>query len=191
MYTARDRLRAPMAHRLSRVVLASLLVAALGLAGCGEMEADEPVREGLDVRVDGVDFNVGITRQLNLKDAEDRAYYRGAEPPPGSALYGVFLEACNRTDEPQQAAEHFKIVDTRGNEFEPRELPDDNIFAYQPRTLAPEDCIPEAGSIAASGPTQGALLLFQLPLESTENRPLELEIEGADADEPGRIDLDI
>ena len=33
--------------------------------------------------------------------------------------------------------------------------------------------------MAQLGPTAGSMLLFKLPLENTENRPLELEIEGA------------
>ena len=74
----------------------------------------------------------------------------------------------------------FKIKDNQGNEFEPEELAEDNAFAYQPRELAPNECIPEAGSVAQLGPTSGSMLLFRLPLQNTENRPLELEIEGPD-----------
>ena len=44
-------------------------------------------------------------------------------------------------------------------------------------TLKPDQCIPEAGSVAQLGPTAGSMLLFKFPLPITENRPLELEIE--------------
>ena len=44
--------------------------------------------------------------------------------------------------------------------------------------LAPNECIPESGSVAQLGPTAGSMLLFRLPLANTEYRPLELEIEG-------------
>ena len=51
-----------------------------------------------------------------------------------------------------------------------------------PRTLAPQECIPQAGSVAQLGPTAGSMLLFQLPLQNTENRPMELEIGGRDGE---------
>ena len=66
----------------------------------------------------------------------------------------------------------------QGNEFEPTELPADNSFAYHPRMLGADECIPEEGSVAQLGPTAGSMLLFRLPLAITENRPLELEVEG-------------
>ena len=70
--------------------------------------------------------------------------------------------------------------DNQENSWEPEELPPENEFAYVPRTLAPEECIPQAGSVAQLGPTAGSMLLFQLPLQNTENRPMELEIGGRD-----------
>jgi hypothetical protein len=187
-----------MAVRIPRAALACLLALGLafGAAGCQKKhKAGEPLREGLDVLVGGVDFNVFITRQLNIKDPEDSGYYSGPEAPPGSALYGVFVEVCNHGKHAAQAADTFTIVDTQGNEFKPLELPRDNLFAYRSRRLAPGDCIPTPGSIPATAPTSGSLVLFKLPLTATENRPLELEIDGADAatGKParGRVELDI
>ena len=82
------------------------------------------------------------------------------------------------------------ILDNRNNRSEPEELPEDNQFAYHARALAPKECIPEAGSVAQLGPTEGSMLLFQLPLQNTENRPLELEVEG-EGDEKLTFELDI
>ena len=91
---------------------------------------------------------------------------------------------------PRGTVEEFKVVDNQGNEFEPEELPEDNRFAYHARELEPKECIPEAGSVAQLGPTAGTMLLFRLPLQTTENRPLELEIEG-EGDEHLTFELDI
>jgi hypothetical protein len=99
------------------------------------------------------------------------------EAPSGSALYGVFLRACNVSKDPRPAASSFEVRDNQNNTFQPESLPTDNQFAYIPRTLDPEECIPEAGSVAQLGPTAGSMLLFKFPLENTENRPLELTIE--------------
>lgn len=158
------------------------------LSGCflkEEHEEGEPVREGLDVRVGGIDYNVFITRELNLKLPDDRSYYDGPEAEPGAAYFGVFLQACNRSeDDPDledgsyETVERFKVVDTQGNEYEPIEVPEDNLLAYHSAELEPGECIPATGSIAQQGPTGGAMVLFEFPLAAGENRPLELEIIG-------------
>jgi hypothetical protein len=181
--------------RSAALVCAALLAAALG--GCGEEEG-EPKREGLGVHLGGLQYNVFITRQLNVRDVEDRGYYQGRDAPPGAELYGVFIEVCNNSESggPKPAADEFKVVDTQGNEFEPLALPASNLFAYRARDLGPRACIPEEGTIAETGPTSGAILIFQLPNTASENRPLELEIArplGADLEGPrqAKIELDL
>jgi hypothetical protein len=160
--------------------LTCVTVLASGLAACGNKDevpgTEEPAREGLEVRLEGIDYNVFITRQLNTKVQPDSAYYNGPEPGRGETLYGVFLQVCNNGKEPAPTAEEFSVVDNQGNEYEPTELPEENAFAYHAGELGPKACIPEAGSVAQLGPTAGSMLLFRLPLQATENRPLELEV---------------
>jgi hypothetical protein len=179
-----SRLKTPAAAALASLAL-------VGPAGCGEEEpgVDEPAREGLAIPVDGVDYNVFITRQINPRIEPDKAYYKGPPPAQGSTLYGVFVQVCNTSDEPRQPTEHFKVRDNQGEEFEPRELPEDNDFAYRPQRLDPGECIPAEGSINQLGPTAGSLLLFELPLPVTENRPLELELEGEHETKAVELDL--
>lgn len=177
--------------------MACLVAVVVVAGGCKNPRPNGAAREGMAIDVAGLDYNVYITRQLNLHDAEDRAYYRGPEAPPGQALYGVFIKVCNNGHHGfrSPATTQFKIEDNQGNEFEPIELPPTNVFAYHPRPLAKDACIPEAGSAAATGPTEGSMLLFKVPTTSLENRPLELFIEGERA--PGqpvqtkRVELDI
>ena len=181
---------------LSRVTIAAACVLALVSAGlfvgCGDEEpgVDEPAREGLAIDLEDVTYNVFITRQLNTEIPPDNAYYDGPQPAPGETLYGVFIQACNHTDDPQTTTGVFEIKDNQENTFRPVALPDDNPFAYNERELGPGECIPEAGSVAQLGPAAASLLLFRLPLETTENRPLELEIEG-EGGESLTYDLDI
>jgi hypothetical protein len=171
-----------MPVRLLACLLA--LAAPLGLAACGDEEpgVDEPAREGLALELGGVDYNVFITRQLNPRVPPDEAYVT-EEAAPGETLYGVFIQVCNNSEEPRETVSEFVVRDNQENSFEPEELPEENQFAYQPRTLDPEECIPQAGSVAQLGPSAGSLLLFRLPLENTENRPLELELEGEDGEQ--------
>jgi hypothetical protein len=170
-----------------------LLGLAAGAAACGEEErygVGDPAREGLALPLDGIDYNVFITRQLNPAIPPDDTYYTGPEVDPDETLYGVFLQACNNSDQTRDTAEEFKVVDNQGNEFEPEQADVGDVIAYEPSQLAPEECIPEAGSLAQLGPEAASMLLFRLPIEVTENRPLELEIEG-EGDEHLAVELDL
>ncbi len=166
--------------RRAALLLAATLTAAFAGCGADPPPASEPVREGLGIDVGGLTYNVYITRQLNLRDVEDRTYYKGAEAPPGSAYYGVFLVVCNDHENgPTIApAREFKIVDAQENKFDPVPLPTSNDFAYRPVPLKHKACNPARGSVPAQGPTGGTMLLFKLPTKNAENRPLELEIQG-------------
>jgi hypothetical protein len=168
-----------------------VLAACVGPAACGDEEpgVDEPAREGLALELDGVDYNVFITRQLNPRVPPDGAYV-SEEAPAGETLYGVFIQVCNNSEEPHETVADFVVKDNQENEFEPEELPEDNAFAYAAQTLDPKECIPQAGSVAQLGPSAGSMLLFQLPLDATENRPLELEME-AESGETLVFELDI
>jgi hypothetical protein len=185
-----------MPARMPRRLLMLLCLAALagGPAACGNADehpgVDEPAREGLAVELDGVDYNVFITRQLNTKVPPDDAYFDGPEAERGETLYGVFIQVCNHSKDTQQTVDAFRIKDNQGNEFEPEALPADNHFAYHPGELLPKECIPESGSVAQLGPSAGSMLLFRLPLTNTEYRPLELEVEGQ-GDEHLTFELDI
>jgi hypothetical protein len=179
-------------------LICALAIACLvAFSGCGESsnKAGETVREGLSTPLAGLRYTVFLTRQLNLKNEEDHGYlptYKEADP--GRGLYAVFLEACDLGDTPAPVATEFYIEDTQGEKFEPETLPKTNPFAFQPGIqVQPENCQPVRGSLAQQGPTSGALLLFNLPLAATENRPLELHIvnpAGSDPEEATVI-LDI
>jgi hypothetical protein len=185
-----------MPARMSRRLLMLLCLAALagGIAACGEKDVEqgveEPAREGLALDLDGLDYNVFITRELNIEIPPDDAYFDGPEPKKGETLYGVFLQVCNNSKDTRSAVDDFTITDNQGNEFEPETLPSDNQFAYHGGELLPDHCMPEAGSVAQLGPTAGLMLLFRLPLANTEYRPLELEVEG-EGDEHLTFELDI
>ena len=191
-----------MALRSSKltVLCALALVCIAVLAGCGKSsnKPGETVREGLSTPLGGLRYTVFLTRQLNLANQQDKGYVPGRkEAPPGKGWYGVFLEACNKSGSKSAiAASRFFIEDSQGNRFSPQGLAQTNPYAYQGGPVPPENCMPRTGSLAALGPTSGALLLFELPLANTENRPLTLHIEGppnAQTGKPGeaRVTLDI
>jgi len=182
--------------RLKPLCAVALVTAVCGLvaSACGEHDpgVDEPAREGLAIDLGGVGYNAFLTRELNLSIPPDKALYDGPAAPPGSALYGVFIQACNRGDDPAVPTDDFVVEDNQGNEFRPLALPQSNQLAYHARQLGKDQCIPEAGSFAQQGPTAGSMLLFEFPLDDAENRPLELIIT-AQGEEPEqkRIELDL
>lgn len=170
--------------RFTRTIAACAAALALSgaLSACGEEvgTAKTPAREGLAVHVGGVYYNIFITRELNLKITPDRAYYPGPAAPPNKVLYGVFVQACGTSAKRVRttAVSNFVVEDNQGNTYDPKPLPADNAFAYKPSFVSKDQCFPAPGSVAQQGPTAASMLLFEFPLQNTENRPLTLHIKG-------------
>jgi hypothetical protein len=184
-------------NRLATLALAAL--AALAVAGCGN-KVDTAIvgeTEGIYVGVDGLTYQVQISRILNPASPEDRAYLRGlpeteAEPAEDEVWFGIFLRVENEGDEQREAAEDFIIHDTQETEYEPLELdPEANVFAYEAVPVGPGKLIPELDSPASDNTIQGSLLLFKMKVESLGNRPLEFEIESREGGDNAIVDLDV
>ena len=185
---------------MTRVATFAIAVlAALALAGCGNKEETAIVgeTEGIYVGVDGLTYQVQISRILNPASNEDQAYLRGlpeteAEPADDEVWFGIFMRVENEGDEPREAAEEFVIHDTQETEFVPLELDTDiNVFAYEAGPVEPGELIPALNSPASDNTIQGALLLFKMKVESLGNRPLELEIESREGGDNAIVDLDV
>jgi len=194
--TVRNRL--PVLVPLLALVLLGCQAGGSETGGLGQPGEESVAREGLYEPLGGLEYNVKMTRQLNLADPEDSDYVSLPPAEPDSTYFGVFLQACNAEGDPAvPASGRVTVHDTQGNEFRPIPLPPDNVFAYQPERVSPGECLPNANSLAAQAPTGGALLVFEIPIAATENRPLELEIHppagagGEEEEEALRIQLDI
>jgi hypothetical protein len=177
-------------RRLPRAAILCALAAGLVLSGCSSGREGGAGREGLPEDIGHLVYNVYITRELNLRDAEDSGYFQGTEAGRGFTYYGVFLQVCNDASNGPSyaAASDFKIIDTNGDVFRPIQLPPTNIWAYHPRALKHKTCIPRAGSLPASGPTGGALLLFKFPIAALENRPFDLYIQSPPDPASGKVE---
>lgn len=170
------------------VLLAALFAAVALLSACGA-ESHSEVVEGEPLELGGLHYNIAITRFLNPDDVEDAEYLEGQpQAPAGMAYLGVFLTIRNETDEDLRSASSYTVVDTTDTEYEPIES--DNPYALDIGAIVPADSsVPVPGSTAAAGAIQGAMLLFLVDQDVSENRPLELEIE-SDGEE-GLVELDI
>jgi hypothetical protein len=181
-----------MPRRLSHLsMLAAGLLLALSLlaAGCGYESDSKHVEEGEPVTLGELKYNVIFSRFLNPDDNEDSAYLEGLpQPPPGSAYFGVFFEVQNESDEPQRLADEFKITDIDHNVFEAVES--ESLYAFPVGgQVEGQEQIPVLDSTAQQGPIEGSAVVFELPAEALENRPLELEIPGPEG--PGEVTLDL
>lgn len=180
-------------------LLALLAVAAVPVAGCGD--DDEPTGvagaslvpaeavEGEPLDLDELSYNVQITRFLNPDDPEDAEYLVGQPiEEPGTSYLGVFMVIENETEEARPSADDFIVVDTVENEFEPAES--ESPYALDIGAEVPaEGQLPLPNTTAATGPNQGALLIFPVLDEVSDNRPLVLEIRTLNG--IGEIVLDI
>ncbi len=181
-------MRAKVAFTLGLVAL----LAAVPLAACGEKEGEEALEavEGEPLHLEELIYNVAITRFLNPNEISDAEYLVGQPPEPtGESYLGVFLRITNEDDEETvESADAYAVTDAGGRIYEP--LESESPYALEIGAPVPPDgALPEADTTAAEGPIQGAMLLFLVDDDVSEERPLELEVEAAS--DTGRVELDI
>jgi hypothetical protein len=175
-------------------LLALLLVSALALSACSDNShtrvttgtyAGESGQNAPYLDVGPLIYEVQLSRELNPADTEDAAYLTGISPAqsklrPGEEWFAVFVQVYNESSSPHPTAKELTISDTENNIYTPIVPSPTNEFSYQGlayrEPLASKARIPALNTIAADGPTQGALLLYKIKLVSLDNRPLELHI---------------
>jgi hypothetical protein len=182
---------------LRKLVL--LVFVAAVVAGCGNKEAVYTLAEteGTYVDVAGLTYQVQMSRFLNPGDPEDKQYLQGlpegvpAALPGDEIWFGVWMRVKNYSGGPLTPATEFTIFDTEENEFRP--IPLDvktNPFVYEPILLQHSQVLPMPDTAAANGPIQGSLILFRLPADTLQNRPLVMHIDQGEGNE-AEIDLDL
>jgi hypothetical protein len=188
----RSRLRTPL---LALLALAALVA----LTGCGNRKdvITSAETEGPYLDVGGLQYQVQISRQLNPRDTEDRAYFVGVPKPeslkPNETWFAVFVRVQNYSaSKVGHPAQEFEISDTQGNRYKPVAIGPANAFAYRPSPIRPEGILPPADSAARSAPIGGAMLLYRLTLDTLANRPLHFHIFSASgAPREADIELDV
>jgi hypothetical protein len=186
------RLRSTGPRRL--LAAAGVAVGLAGLAGCGsEAEPEPPPTEAQTVTAGGFDWFAPLFRELNPRIAPDREILGSRRPAEGHAFWGAVVNVCNAREGSRRPPEGFRLVDAFGNAYRPLDLPARNAFAYEPRPLEKGACIPAPGSTAERA-TDGMVVVFEIPFEAADNRPLFLRLPPATAGRDGRppqIELDV
>jgi hypothetical protein len=179
-------------RRLALPLLAALALAALavGVSACGYSSDSKEVKEGEPVELGELQFNVTFSRYLNPGDSEDAAYLAGQAPPPeGSTYFGVFFEVQNESDEPQPLPSTMTITDATHRSHDA--LPSESLFALPfGGEVEAEEQVPVLDSPAQQGTVGGAVAIFLVPAEASENRPLTLHIPAANG-ESAKVQLDL
>ena len=181
----------PRRTRLALPLLAALTLGLLALtvSACGHSGESKHVVEGEVVELGELKYQVVFSRFLNPNDTEDSAYLVGQAPPEkGSSYFGVFLEVQNKSEETQKLADSFEITDIDHQVFEA--LPSESLYAFPfGGEVESQEPIPAPDSTPQQGPIEGSLVLFELPAEASENRPLTLHIAGPEG--PAEVTLDL
>src|SRR5215217_2527405 len=165
-------------RRLVSPLLAALALLALVLfvSSCGYSSDSKEGLEGEVVKLGDLKYQVIFSRFLNPSDNEDAAYLVGQpQPPKGSTYFGVFVEVQNPSEETQELADSFKITDADGQPFDA--IASESLYAFpMGGEVESQEPIPSPDSIPQQGPIEGSLVLFELPADASENRPLTLSI---------------
>jgi hypothetical protein len=185
------------------LVLALLVPVALG--GCGDSHtkvttgtyAGESGASAPYLKVGPLIYQVQLTRELNPYNIEDAAYLQGLSPAqrrlaPGQEWFAAFIQVYNNGSKAHPAADSLTITDTQGNSYVPVVPDQSNQFVYRAGVIPVKGQLPAPDSVAAAGPTQGALLLYKIQTASLDNRPLELRIvDPTDAAQTASAELDV
>jgi hypothetical protein len=195
-----------MSSRLRKSSLLVLVVpAVIALGACGESHsrvttgtyAGESGAGAPYLDVGPLVYEVQLSRQLNPFDTEDAAYLQGLSASQRvltsrQEWLAVFLQVYNHTSAALQAASSLTVTDTQGNRYTPVLPEQANQFAYRAGAVPGDGRLPEANSIAAAGPTQGALVLYKIQNVSLDNRPLKITIvDPTDASQTASAELDV
>ncbi len=179
-------------RRLVPPLLAMLVLAALVVAfsACGYESTETDVVEGEPVKLGDIHYNVIFSRYLNPNDTEDSAYLVGQKPPaPETTYFGVFFEVQNETEEAKPLPDKFTIEDSDHEVFE--SLASESLYAFpMGGEVEDHEQIPVLDSTPEQGPIEGSVVLFLLPDDASQNRPLVLEIHSPDG-ETGEVTLDL
>jgi hypothetical protein len=195
-----------MSSHLRKSPLAILaLLALLALGGCGDSHtrvstgtyAGESGKNAPYLNVGPLLYEVQLSRELNPANIEDAAYLKGLTPAesrlaPGQEWFAVFLQVYNHTSAPLPAATSVTVTDTQNNIYTPLVPNATNEFAYRGGLVPAKGELPLPESVASSGATGGAVLLYKIQVVSLDNRPLELKIvDPNDASQTASAELDV
>jgi len=194
-----------MSSRLRKLLPVLLvLIAAVALSACGDSHtkvttgtyAGESGANAPYLNVGPLVYEVQLSRQLNPANSEDALYLQGLTPAqrqllPGQEWFAVFLQVYNQHSVDLPATTRVSISDTQGNVYTPIFAAPTNDYAYRGGAVPAKGQLPEPGTAAAYGPTQGVMLLYKIQVVSLDNRPLKIKIVSPSGTQSASAVLDV
>jgi hypothetical protein len=186
-------------------IVGALALVALALGACGNSHtrvttgtyAGESGKTAPYLNVGPLVYEVQISRELNPANPEDAAYLQGLTPVeaklgPGEEWLAVSLQVYNENHAAEQASSEITLADTQGNLYTALQPGAANLYAYRGGTVRSNGKLPEPGTPASYGPSQGELLLYKIKVISLDNRPIEIKIRNPlDPQESANAELDV
>lgn len=205
---------------LGAAALSGLVLAGCGGGGEENVRFGETEGIYLDVGGETgpqVKYQVQGFRQINARDPQDAPFLAGLQgqqpgadpeqvlvknpkdPTKNEVFLVAFVAAFNENADPQPVVPqgNFEIEDTEGGTWKPVPISRaSNPFAWSGGTVPPKIArkagrYPVANSPGGNNPARGGVLIFKIPQEALENRPLELKISPPRGGEPSIVDLDV
>ena len=180
-----------------RLLTPLALCAALLASACGQ-EAQDPggfqteiaivaETEAIYVPLDGMKYQVQVSRQLNPDIVDDRDYFNGVAEDSkdlgeDELWFGIWMRVENEVEEPRRSIDDFEIHDSQDNVYRPVEFGPGSAFSYRSDVVEGKELYPDPNSPAGERQPYGSLLLFKLRRFSLDNRPLELIMTSEDGE---------
>ena len=179
-------------RRLLPPLLAMLVLAAVvvSVSACGYESTETDVVEGEPVELGDLQYNVIFSRYLNPNDTEDSAYLVGQAPPrrrPPTS--GSSSKSRTRAKSRSRCPTSSRSPTPSHQVYE--SLASESLYAFPiGGEVEDQEQIPVLDSTPEQGPIEGSVVLFLLPDDASQNRPLILEIHSPDG-ETGEVTLDL
>ena len=151
-----------------------------------EQGVDEPAREGLAHRHRRASTTTSSSPGSSTsRSRRTRPTTRARPPSPGNALYGVFIQACNISEDEDRTTtdETSWWRTTRATSSSRSSCPRTTRSPTTARSCRARSASPRRAASPSSAPRPARCCCSTSRCENTENRPLELVVEGRDGDE--------
>ena len=195
---APNRLPRPMVLRRAMIAAACVLALASGGLAAAAAETRSRAWTSRPARAwpsssTGVEYNVFITRQLNPAIPPDKRLLRRVRRPDrDETLYGVFIQACNRTDED---ADHRRLLQGQGQPGQrvraDRRCPRTTRSPTTPPRCCPTSASPRRAASPSSGPAAALDAAVQAAARDHREPAARARDRGRGPDEQLTYELDI
>ncbi len=143
------------------------VVAAKGMPAMGDRK----------IEVEGLVYDVTDVRVLSFDDPLAAPYLTNLHKVKDTDYLGVFLRVYNPTGKDLASAPGYLLEPSRQPGLAEQNNPSESPFSFEPgATVKAKNMLPEPGTAASKGTIPGALLLYPVSKETTDNQPFDLVV---------------